>query len=190
MCYNHLFAGLRQPQRGGPSGSGQPGRPFGTRGSEVQILSPRPIIFKHLQQQRDLQNRPPGFAPDFTPHSSVANRINIALHAHRTVQDRLQNRLQHCDGKTRWPTQLQTVELKTLMSVAVASPERGFWGTSRTTSTVCRLPAHVDFRREMRPIAFVDPGAFVGTNPENARDPWIACRSGGISPVVRDRLPN
>jgi hypothetical protein len=58
---------------------------FGTRGSEVQILSPRPIISNHLQQQLDLQNRPPGFAPDFTkalersePHkhstSSVAQR--------------------------------------------------------------------------------------------------------------------
>ncbi len=33
------------------------------------------------------------------------------------------------------------------------------------TSAYRRLFAQVDFRREMRPIAFVDPGAFHGTDP-------------------------
>jgi len=32
----------------------------------------------------------------------------------------------------------------------------------------------VDFRREMCPIAFVDPGAFMGTNPEKAANFRIA----------------
>ena len=49
------------------------------------------------------------------------------------------------------------------------------------TRTERRLFAQVDFRREMRPIAFVDPGAFLDTNPENAANFCIACRSGGIS---------
>ena len=35
------------------------------------------------------------------------------------------------------------------------------------TSAHSRLFAQVDFRREMRPIAFVDPGAFGGTNPRD-----------------------
>ena|SRR5271166_2266852 len=35
----------------------------------------------------------------------------------------------------------------------------------RHTSTRRRLFAQVDFRREMRPIEFVDPGAFTVTNP-------------------------
>src|SRR5271166_6493398 len=34
------------------------------------------------------------------------------------------------------------------------------------TRTERRLFVQVDFRREMRPIAFVDPGAFLGTDPE------------------------
>jgi|ERR1039458_997725 hypothetical protein len=34
----------------------------------------------------------------------------------------------------------------------------------RSQSVGWRLFAQVDFRREMRPIAFVDPGAFIGTN--------------------------
>jgi hypothetical protein len=38
-----------------------------------------------------------------------------------------------------------------------------------STSTERRLFAQVDLRREMRPIAFVDPGAFVGTNLEALR---------------------
>src|ERR1035441_4106365 len=38
----------------------------------------------------------------------------------------------------------------------------------RHTSTRSRLFAQVDFRREMRPIAFVDPGAFSVTNPLGA----------------------
>src|SRR5664280_1186897 len=38
----------------------------------------------------------------------------------------------------------------------------------RSQSAVWRLFAQVDFRREMRPIAFVDPGAFMGANPRNA----------------------
>ena len=37
------------------------------------------------------------------------------------------------------------------------------------TSPSRRLYAQVDFRREMRPIAFVDPGAFVGTNPKRSK---------------------
>ena len=77
---------------------------FGTRGSEVQILSPRPIISKHLQQQRYLQNRPSGFAPDFTLHLSVPNSINTALLLSHDVRHRLQNRPQCCDGKTKCPT--------------------------------------------------------------------------------------
>ena len=38
----------------------------------------------------------------------------------------------------------------------------------RSQSAVCRLFAQVDFRREMRPIAFVDPGAFTSTYSEMA----------------------
>jgi hypothetical protein len=44
-----------------------------------------------------------------------------------------------------------------------------------------RLLGQVDFRRQMRPIAFVDPGAFVGMNPENASNFCIARLSGRIS---------
>src|SRR5271165_4850142 len=34
----------------------------------------------------------------------------------------------------------------------------------RGTSTTCRLFAQVDFRREMRPLAFIDPAAFPSTD--------------------------
>src|SRR5664280_142592 len=47
----------------------------------------------------------------------------------------------------------------------VKRPTRGCGASKarvRHTSTRSRLFAQVDFRREMRPIAFVDPGAFVG----------------------------
>jgi hypothetical protein len=77
---------------------------FGTRGSEVQILSPRPIIFKHLYRQPKPQNRPPGFAPDFSEFNSPRSRINTALPLFYTMQHRLQNRPQCCDGKTRCST--------------------------------------------------------------------------------------
>jgi hypothetical protein len=42
----------------------------------------------------------------------------------------------------------------------------------RHTSTRSRLFAQVDFRREMRPIAFVDPGAFLSqlVSPGSFRD--------------------
>jgi hypothetical protein len=54
----------------------------------------------------------------------------------------------------------------------VKRPTRG-WGAPkarlRHTSTRSRLFAQVDFRREMRPIAFVDPGAFIVTNVETTR---------------------
>jgi len=33
--------------------------------------------------------------------------------------------------------------------------------------SVCRLPARVDFRRKMRPIAFVQPAAFADINPSS-----------------------
>ena len=36
---------------------------------------------------------------------------------------------------------------------------------ARSQSAVCRLFAQVDFRRKMRPIAFVDPGAFFVPKP-------------------------
>jgi len=36
--------------------------------------------------------------------------------------------------------------------------------SGQSTYTRCRLFAQVDFRREMRPTAFVDPGAFLGTS--------------------------
>ena len=47
----------------------------------------------------------------------------------------------------------------------------------------------MDFRREERPIAFVDPAAFVGTNRENAANLHIAFCSGRISGIVGGRLP-
>ena len=56
-----------------------PGIWFGTRGSEVQILSPRPIIFKHLCRQPKPQSRSPGFDPDFSECNSLRSRINTAL---------------------------------------------------------------------------------------------------------------
>src|SRR5208283_3679259 len=45
--------------------------------------------------------------------------------------------------------------------------------------------AQVAFRREMRPIAFVDPGAY----PESAANFCTARRSGGISTIVSGRSP-
>ncbi len=74
---------------------------FGTRGSEVQILSPRPIFSNNIQTARQPQNRPTWFCPRW---SSGPTRINAARQSLRTMQDRLQNRLQHCSGKTRCPT--------------------------------------------------------------------------------------
>jgi hypothetical protein len=44
--------------------------------------------------------------------------------------------------------------------------EDGISGVCRSTCPRWRLYDQVDFRREMRPIAFVEPEAFLGTNPE------------------------
>jgi len=85
---------------------------FGTRGSEVQILSPRPIIFKHLYRQPKPQNRPPGFAPDFSECNSLRSRINTALPLFYTMQHRLQNRPQSCDGKTKCSTNRKPLNRK------------------------------------------------------------------------------
>ncbi len=74
---------------------------FGTRGSEVQILSPRPILSNNLRQQRTLKNRPTWFWPRC---SSARTRINTALPLFHTMQHRPQNRPQCCDGKTRRST--------------------------------------------------------------------------------------
>ena len=48
---------------------------FGTRGSEVQILSPRPIISNNLQQRRTPRNQPTWFWPKC---SGARTRINTA----------------------------------------------------------------------------------------------------------------
>jgi len=53
--------------------------------------------------------------------------------------------------------------------------------TPAGTSAHRRLFSQVDSRREMRPIAFVDPGSLVGMNPENASNFCIARLLGGIS---------
>jgi hypothetical protein len=74
---------------------------FGTRGSEVQILSPRPILSNNLRQRRTLKCRPTWFWPRC---SSVGTSVNTARHASEAMQRRLQNRLQCCVGKTRCPT--------------------------------------------------------------------------------------
>src|ERR1700678_3924247 len=58
---------------------------FGTRGSEVQILSPRPIVSNYLQQSQELQNRATWFC---TRCSSVLSRIDTAFVASRRVKDR------------------------------------------------------------------------------------------------------
>jgi hypothetical protein len=54
----------------------------------------------------------------------------------------------------------------------VKRPTRG-WGAPkarlRHTSTRSRLTVQVDSRREMRPIAFVDPGAFIVTDLQEDR---------------------
>ena len=54
----------------------------------------------------------------------------------------------------------------TLLEMDVKRPTRAVEERHQVaaTRTERRLFAQVDFRREMRPIAFVDPGAFVVTN--------------------------
>ena len=56
---------------------------------------------------------------------------------------------------------------ETVLELDVTRPTRAVEELHQVaaTRTERRLLAHVDFRREMRPIAFVDPEAFVGTNP-------------------------
>jgi hypothetical protein len=56
----------------------------------------------------------------------------------------------------------------------------------RSQSAVYRLFAQVDFRREMRPIAFVDPGAFPVTNP--ARSPRRRLRDNRCESGLANRL--
>src|SRR5664280_1479905 len=62
----------------------------------------------------------------------------------------------------------------------------------RSQSAVCRLFAQVDFRREMRPIAFVDPGAFSSTNLPGV---CHSCRLAGTvtillgTPCIRRQAP-
>ena len=73
---------------------------FGTRGSEVQILSPRPIFFSDLQPSAENQNRPTWYWPRC---SSCRIRINAALRAYRRVHDPLK-----IDYKARWRTLCQS----------------------------------------------------------------------------------
>src|ERR1019366_818223 len=57
---------------------------------------------------------------------------------------------------------------------------------------VCRLYAQVDFRREMRPIAFVDPAAFPGINPtEQQLTPGLPVIRGAMhAPKSKSRNPH
>ena len=93
---------------------------FGTRGSEVQILSPRPINSNYLRRCQTRQDRPTWFWPR---SSSLRSSINTAIDVLQTVQRSLQNRPQCCDGKTRWPRFSQTAE-RTLNSPKRAGDER------------------------------------------------------------------
>jgi hypothetical protein len=47
-------------------------RSFGTRGSEVQILSPRPFLFSNLQSSQGPKMRTPGNAPRDQFHFNAA----------------------------------------------------------------------------------------------------------------------
>ena len=85
---------------------------FGTRGSEVQILSPRPILSNYLQCLRKPENQPSGVTPDFASCNFLRNRINTALPLFYAVQHRLQNRPQRCDGKTRCSTNRKPLNCK------------------------------------------------------------------------------
>ena len=62
------------------------------------------------QERRDPQNRPPGFAPDLARSCIVLDRINIAIVLLRRMKHCLQNRQRCCDGKTRFPVQLQVID--------------------------------------------------------------------------------
>ena len=62
---------------------------FGTRGSEVQILSPRPFVSSYLENLPVLQSRPTWFC---TRCSSTPTRINTEVLPSEECGDRLQNR--------------------------------------------------------------------------------------------------
>ena len=80
----------------------------------------------------------------------------------------------------------------TLLEMDVKRPARAVEELHQiaATRTERRLFAQVDFRREMRPIAFVDPAAFVGTNPENAANLHIAFCSGESQRLSGADFPN
>src|SRR5262249_24243842 len=59
---------------------------FGTRGSEVQILSPRPFIFSDLQPSGENQSRPTW---SWARCSSFRIGMNAALRAYGRVHDHL-----------------------------------------------------------------------------------------------------
>src|ERR1039457_7006440 len=85
-----------------------------------------------------------------------------------------------------------SAERSTTGSVSNRSAEGNGRPTSaarcRTRGATWRLFAQVDFRREIRPIAFVDPGAFLVPNP--ARSPTSfgrACCGSIVPETLRER---
>ena len=90
---------------------------FGTRGSEVQILSPRPIVSNHLQQTARARK----------PTHRVLQQVLSRAAPHKywnfcsaKSAARPQNRLQQCDGQTRCPASRKLLNYKESGGAAVA----------------------------------------------------------------------